>query len=76
MVRDAWSVGAAQRSQREHLLAAEEVSASEDVFSPTWRLVGRFFCFYSWWSNNTSKKCCMQNIPKVQDWVRVECISC
>ena len=43
MVRDAWSVTAAQRSEREHLSAAEEASASEYVSSPTERSVGSFF---------------------------------
>ena len=33
-------------------------------------------CFWSCWSNNTLEKCCIQNIPKVQDRVQVECLSC
>ena len=43
MVRDAWSVVAAQRSEREHLSAADGASTSKDVSSPTGRSVGRFF---------------------------------
>jgi len=42
-VRDAWSVAAAQRSQREHFSITKEASASEGVFSPTERSVVRFF---------------------------------
>jgi len=46
MVRDAWSVAAAQRSEKEHLSAAEGASASEGVSTPTERSVERFFfCF-------------------------------
>lgn len=46
-MRDAWSVVATQRSEREHLTAAEEASASEYVSSPTERLVGSFLFFVS-----------------------------
>ena len=42
MVRDAWSVAVAQKSQREHLLATEGASTSEGVSSPTGRSAGRF----------------------------------
>ena len=42
-VRDAWSVAAAQRSEREHLLVTDGASASEYVSSPTERSVGVFF---------------------------------
>ena len=38
--------------------------------------VGCFFCFWSCWSNNTREKCCVQNIPKVEDQDRVEFLSC
>lgn len=45
MVQDAWSVAAAQRSEREHLLATGRASSSEHVSSPTERSVGSFFLF-------------------------------
>jgi len=45
MVRDAWSVAAAQRSEREHLSTTGIALASEYVSSPTERLVGSYFCF-------------------------------
>ena len=43
MVRDAWSVAAAQRSKREHLSATGRALASEYVSSQIERLVGIFF---------------------------------
>ena len=43
MVLDAWSVAAAQGSEREHLLVAKGASAPKDVSSPTERSIGRFF---------------------------------
>ena len=43
MVQDTWSVVAAQRSQREHLSAAEGASVSKGVSSPTGSSIGRFF---------------------------------
>ena len=43
MVRDAWSVAASQRSEREHLSAAEGASTSEYVSSPTEKSVGSSF---------------------------------
>jgi len=46
-MRDAWSVVAAQRSEREHLLATGRASTSEYVSSPTERLVGSFLFFVS-----------------------------
>ena len=44
MVRDAWSVAAAQRSEREHLSAVGRASTSKYVSSPTERSVESFFC--------------------------------
>ena len=66
-VRDAWSVVAAQRSQREHLSAAEGASALECVSSPTKRSVGSFFVSRVAGSVHAWKNYCMQNILKVQD---------
>ena len=43
MVRDAWSVAATQRSEREHLSAAGRASTLEYVSSPIERSVGSFF---------------------------------
>ena len=43
MVRDAWSVAAAQRSHGEHLSVTEGALALEGFSSPTRRSVGRFF---------------------------------
>ena len=45
MVRDAWNVAIAQRSEREHLSVADGASALEYVASPTKRSIGNFFCF-------------------------------
>ena len=42
-MRDAWSVVATQRLEREHLSAAGRASTSEYVYSPTERSVGVFF---------------------------------
>ncbi len=43
MVRDSWSVAAAQRSERENLSATSRASTSEYVSSSTERSVGSFF---------------------------------